>query len=189
MLTTGLDNLEHCLLAIRNLFLVLRSELPDADQQPDPYGDELRAAFAVVLHDVGDCLRAFGSLVVAEAEDREEETEQALAESLDILRETNAILTELIMVDAQEKNTASWLLRGSILAAVEQVLAQLDLENRARTHQAWKERAGPPATGPAAVADRRGPAAPGTALSRADSAAVASCVDSRWTWPCGRTPR
>ena len=117
----------------------LRSELPDAEQQPDPYGDELRAAFAVVLHDVGDCLRAFGSLVVAEAEDREEETEQALAESLDILRETNAILTELIMVDAQEKNTASWLLRGSILAAVEQVLAQLDLENRARTHQAWKD--------------------------------------------------
>jgi hypothetical protein len=139
ILTTGLDNLEHCLLAIRNLFLVIRSELPDADQQPDPYGDELRAAFAVVLHDVGDCLRAFGSLVVAEAEDREEETEQALAESLDILRETNAILTELIMVDAQEKNTASWLLRGSILAAVEQVLAQLDLENRARTYQAWKD--------------------------------------------------
>jgi hypothetical protein len=139
ILTTGLDNLEHCLLAVRNLFLVLRSELPEADQQPDPYGDELRTAFAVVLHDVGDCLRAFGSLVVAEAEDREEETEQALAESLDILRETNAMLTELIMVDAHEKNSASWLLRGSILAAVKQVLAQLDLENRARTHQAWKE--------------------------------------------------
>ena len=118
---------------------VLRTLSTNADGRTDEpllNGDELRAAFAVVLHDVGDCLRAFGSLVVAEAEDREEETEQALAESLDILRETNAILTELIMVDAQEKNTASWLLRGSILAAVEQVLAQLDLENRARTHQA-----------------------------------------------------
>jgi hypothetical protein len=38
VLTTGLDNLEHCLLAIRNLFLVLRSELPDAEEQPTRTG-------------------------------------------------------------------------------------------------------------------------------------------------------
>ena len=92
----------------------------------------------MVLHDVADCLRAFGSLVVAEAEDREEETEQALADSLEILRETQAILTELIMVDVAH-NTGSWLLHGSILAAVEQVLAQLNLDNRARVHRSWKE--------------------------------------------------
>jgi hypothetical protein len=138
VLATGLDTLEHCLLAIRSLFLVMLTQLPSEQHEPDPYGDELRAAFAVVLHDVADCLRAFGNLVVAEAENREEETEQALAESLDILRETQAILTELITVDAQH-NTATWLLQGSILAAVEQVLAQLNLENRARVHQAWKE--------------------------------------------------
>jgi hypothetical protein len=138
VLASGLDSLEHCLLAIRSLFLVMLTQLPAEEQEPDPYGDELRAAFAVVLHDVGDCLRAFGSLVVAEAEDREEETERALAESLEILRETQAILTELIMVDVQH-NTASWLLHGSILAAVEQVLSQLNLDNRARMHQSWKE--------------------------------------------------
>jgi hypothetical protein len=138
VLRTGLDTLEHCLMAVRSLFLVMLTQLPSQQHEPDPYGDELRAAFAVVLHDVADCVRAFGSMVVAQAENREEETEQALAESLDILRETQAILTELIMVDAQE-NTGSWLLHGSILAAVEQVLAQLNLENRARVHNAWKE--------------------------------------------------
>jgi hypothetical protein len=138
VLTTGLDALEHCLLAIRSLFLVMLTQLPTQEHEQDPYGDDLRAAFAVVLHDVADCLRAFGNMVVAQAENREEESEQALAESLDILRETQAILTELIMVDARD-NTASWLLHGSILAAVEQVLAQLNLESRARVHQAWKE--------------------------------------------------
>ena len=139
VLSTGLDNLESCLLAIRGLFQVMLTQLPsEEDAANDQYGEELRSAFAVVLHDVADCLRAFGHLVVAEAEDRKEETEQALTESLDILRETQAILTELIMVDAQH-NTASWLLHGSILGAIQQVLAQLDLESRSRVHQAWKE--------------------------------------------------
>lgn len=156
ILSTGLDTLEHCLLAVRALFVVLKSELPpeeddeasrtESDQHSDaadedlddPYGEELRRAFAVVLHDLGDCLRGFGGLVVAEAQGREQETEQALSESLDILRETQAILVELFMVDA-EGNRSSWLLRGSILAAVEQVLARLNLEARARVHRAWKE--------------------------------------------------
>ncbi|MGO4598294.1 FUSC family protein [Terrabacter sp. 2RAF25] len=138
VLASALDTFEQCLLAIRALFTVLLAELPPESTPDDPYGDELRSAFAVVLHDSADCLRAFGGFVVAESEGREQDTEQALAESLDILRETQAILTELILVRARE-DTSSWLLRGSILAAVEQVLARLDLEDRARVHQQWKE--------------------------------------------------
>lgn len=138
VLASALDTFEQCLLAIRALFTVLLAELPPESAPEDPYGDELRSAFAVVLHDTADCLRAFGGFVVAESEGREQDTEQALAESLDILRETQAILTELILVRARE-DTSSWLLRGSILAAVEQVLARLDLEDRARVHQQWKE--------------------------------------------------
>ena len=139
VLGTGLDTLEHCLRATRALFAVVQAEVPKAGEPADdPYGDELRTAFAVVLSDVADGIRAFGGLVVAEAEGRMEEAEQALAASLEILRETKAILTELIMVDARE-NPSSWLLRGSILAAVEQVLDQLDLEDRARLHAKWQE--------------------------------------------------
>jgi hypothetical protein len=138
VLGTGLDTLEHCLLDIRSLLTVISAEIPAEERPDDPYGEELRAAFAVVLHDAADCLRAFGSLVVAEAEQREHETEEALAESLEILRETQAILTELIMVRVQD-NPSAWLLRGSILAALRQVLARLDLEDRARLHRALKE--------------------------------------------------
>ena len=139
VLASGLDTLEHALLSVRALFAVVLTELPNASStRDDPYGAELRTVFAVVLRDTAECLRGFGNLVVAEADDREEETERALGQSLDVLRETQAILTELIMVDAQE-NTASWLLRGSILAAVEQILSRLDLEDRARLHRTWKE--------------------------------------------------
>jgi hypothetical protein len=138
VLSTGLQTMESCLLAIRALFVVLLAELPTEDKPDDPYGEELRAAFAVVLHDAADCIRAFGGLVLAEVEGREEEAERSLDESLDILRETQAILTELIMVNTQD-NKSSWLLRGSILAAVEHLLNQLNLEDRARARQQWKD--------------------------------------------------
>jgi hypothetical protein len=138
ILASGLLTLESCLLATRALFAVLLAEVPTEDRPDDPYGEELRAAFAVVLHDAADCVRAFGSLVLAEVEEREEEAERHLDESLDILRETQAVLTELMMVDPQE-NKSSWLLRGSILAAVEHLLNQLNLEDRARARQQWKD--------------------------------------------------
>lgn len=139
MLASGLDTLEHALLSIRALFAVVLTELPNATStRDDPYGADLRTVFAVVLRDTAECMRSFGDLVVAEAEDSEEETEQALGQSLDMLRETQAILTELIMVDAQA-NTSSWLLRGSILAAVEQILSRLNLEDRARLRRRWME--------------------------------------------------
>jgi hypothetical protein len=138
VLASGLRTLESCLLSIRALFTVLLAELPTEDRPDDPYGEELRAAFAVVLHDAADCIRAFGSLVLAEVEEHEEEAERSLDESLDILRETQGVLTGLMMVDPQE-NKSSWLLRGSILAAVEHVLDELSLEDHARARQQWKD--------------------------------------------------
>jgi hypothetical protein len=137
VLASGLRTLEGCSLATRALFTVLLAELPTEDRPDDPYGEELRAAFAIVLHDAADCIRAFGSLVLAEVEEREEEAERSLDESLDILRETQAVLTELMTVDPQE-NKSSWLLRGSILAAVEHVLDELNLDDHAHARQQWK---------------------------------------------------
>jgi hypothetical protein len=139
VLGTALDTLEHCLLDIRGLLAAISAEAPVEEQPDDPFGEELRAAFAVVLHDAADCLRAFGGLVIAEAEDREDETEEALAQSLEVLRETRAILTELMMVNAPD-NSPAWMLRGSILAALGQVLTRLDLEERARLHRTLKDR-------------------------------------------------
>jgi hypothetical protein len=138
VLASGLDTLESCLLAIRALFTVLLTELPTEDRPDDPYGEELRAAFAVVLYDTADCIRAFGSLVLAEVEGHEEEAERSLDESLDILRETQTVFTELMTANFQD-NKSSWLLRGSILAAVEHVLDELNLEDHARARQQWKD--------------------------------------------------
>lgn len=70
----------------------------------------------------------------AEAQDAEVEVERSLAESMDVAGEARAILTELLMVDPREQTTL-WLLRGSILSAVDHVLVPLKLEDRARLRQ------------------------------------------------------
>jgi hypothetical protein len=92
-----------------------------------------------VLSDVADCLRGFGELVRAEAEGNLEEAERALASSLEILRETRAILSELL-ISRPSSDAGLWLLRGTILAAVEQVLVELDLERRVRQREEWQRR-------------------------------------------------
>lgn len=135
LLRSGLDALDRTIISLRAMFQSLEDEIPVTTGHPSArdvgYDEELRGAFSVVLIDMGDAIEAFGTLVVAEAEQRTVEAEDALGETLEILRETRAILTDLYFVDGRE-NPSAWLLRGSVLAGVEGVLRHLDVEDRAR---------------------------------------------------------
>lgn len=134
VLRAGLDSLDRSLLAIRALFATMYMEAPEHETPDDGYGEQVRPAFAVILGHVADCLDGFGALVQAEAENAEVAVERNLAESLDGAGEARAILAEMLLVDPREE-TSLWLLRGSILSAVDQVLDALKLEDRARLHE------------------------------------------------------
>ncbi|MCI2240468.1 hypothetical protein MO973_33825 [Paenibacillus sp. TRM 82003] len=140
VLRSGLEALDSSLLALRALFVAMRQEAPAHAAGDDGYGQEVRAAFAVVLTEVAACLDEFGALLEAEASGVEAEVEQRLAQSLERAGEARATLTELLLVDAREQ-TSLWLLRGTVLLAVEQVLTPLDLETRARVRaeRPWRE--------------------------------------------------
>ncbi len=137
-LRSGLAALESTVLSVRVMFQTLQDQLPPSSGGPPGHDEELRGAFSVVLLDMADAAEAFGTLVVAEAQGRRIEAEDALAETLEILRETRAILTELYFVDGRG-DPSTWLLHGSILAAVEGVLGHLDVEERARQRHATVE--------------------------------------------------
>ncbi len=64
-----------------------------------------------------------------------------LAEALETLRETRARLTEFLLVDPQQDSDL-WELRGSLLAAVARVLAELDVKERSRQRERWLRDAG-----------------------------------------------
>jgi len=131
VLRTGLESLDQSLFAVRALYFTMQREAPQGTTPDDGYGYEVRAAFAVLLEHVADSVDAFGELVDAEAREADEEVGRTLAGSLEASGEARAILTDLLMVDAQEQ-TSLWLLRGSILVAVEQTVEPLRLQDRAR---------------------------------------------------------
>ena len=142
-LRAALDRLERCLAAERSLIVVIGREAPaPAAESERSFSPELRRAFAVVLDDVADALRGFGDLVAAEfGGGNVDRIGELLEQTLDVVRETRAVLTELVLLDVDPRQqTDLWMLQGSVLAAVEQILLQLDLEQRERSSEAWLNR-------------------------------------------------
>ena len=139
ILRSGLDALEHSVVSLRALFRSIADGIAEGEaQEAEPaYNPELLAAFGGLLHDLAGSIRAFGALVRAEADPTAPGTDAALAGALETLRETRAFLTELLLVDARSDPT-SWLLRGSLLAAVERVLRELDLDERRHRREQWE---------------------------------------------------
>lgn len=131
ILRSGLDALDRSLFAVRGLYFLMHKEAPDVSTLDDGYGEDVRAAFAVLLEHVADSVEGFGALVQADAEGADEEVDESLALSIDASGEAMAILTDLLMVDPRDE-TSLWLLRGSILVAVGQAIEPLRLQDRAR---------------------------------------------------------
>ncbi len=104
-LRSGLDALEHSAVALRAVFRSLgdrESSLDPADADPvaQSFDDEdLRGAFAVLMSDLANAIRSFGTLVRAEVDEADQPHADELAAALDAVREARVRLTELLLVD------------------------------------------------------------------------------------------
>lgn len=134
ILRSGLDALDRSLFAVRGLYFTMHKEAPEISTLDDGYGHDVRAAFAVLLEHVADSVEGFGDLVQADAEGADAEVDRNLTASINASSEAMAILTDLLMVDPRDE-TSLWLLRGSILVAVQHAVEPLRLEDRARLRQ------------------------------------------------------
>ncbi|MDQ2738239.1 MAG: hypothetical protein M3Y35_06420 [Actinomycetota bacterium] len=68
-----------------------------------------------------------------------------MGRTLEAVRETRAVLAELMTLDVDPRErTDLWLLQGSMLAAVDQILRQLDWERTDHSTQSWLTRNGLP---------------------------------------------
>jgi hypothetical protein len=144
-LRSGLDALEHSAVALRAVFRSIADRagaVPDTDTDgtdldavPSEFHDEdLRAAFATIMTDLSRAVSTFGRLVRAEVDDADTPHTGELAEALAAVGEARVRLTELLLVDPQVA-PGLWQLHGSLLAGVERVLAELDVEERTRRRQ------------------------------------------------------
>jgi hypothetical protein len=139
--------LEHSAVALRAVFRSIAEgaggalAVPDsepADENEDE--QDRRHAVAALLSDLARSITAFATLVRAEADQQGEAHTEELAEALDAVREARARITELMLVDPSDA-LGLWQQRGSLLAGVERVIAELDLEELARRRERHRREA------------------------------------------------
>ncbi len=140
-LRSGLDSLEHSAVALRAVFRSIADRVGalasdvEVDRIPDEFqDDDLREALGVLMADLAESVRSFGALIRAEVDEAGEPHNAELAGALDAVREARVRLTELLLVDPRAA-PGQWQLHGSLLAGIERVLAELDVEERARRRE------------------------------------------------------
>jgi hypothetical protein len=142
-LASAVARLDRALAAQRMLIVAIGRQAPvQASASAGPSEGDLSSAFAVALDDVANGLRAFGDLVQAEyGRVRTDRADEAFERTLDAVREARAVLTELTLLDVDPRGqTELWMLHGSVLAAIGQVVAQLDVEQAERRTEPWLDR-------------------------------------------------
>lgn len=143
----GLDALEHSVVALRAVFRSIAEgaggalAAPDSEQTDENEDEQdRRQAVAALLSDLARSIAAFATLVRAEADQQGEAHTEELAEALDAVREARARITELMLVNPNEA-FGLWQQRGSLLAGIERVVAELDLEELARRRERHRREA------------------------------------------------
>lgn len=136
LLRDGLADLERALLASRQLFYVMQAEAPQDPNPDDGYGDQVRRIFSIVLREVGLAIGGYGELLTAEVAGDAEQVRIRYEATIAILRQTRARLTDLMLVDPDQ--TSLWLMRGSILSAIDQIMQHLDAATHNERHDLWR---------------------------------------------------
>jgi hypothetical protein len=136
VLRDGLEALEHAAVAIRTMFRSVAdavAQLPAEGDAAD-YAADVRSAFALLLGDLGDAIRSFGRLVRAEVDQDPTIAEVEHATSLEALREARARVAELLLIGPRD-DPEFWALNVAVLATVERVLRELDVEEHVRLQE------------------------------------------------------
>ncbi|MFD9597949.1 aromatic acid exporter family protein [Kitasatospora sp. NPDC059973] len=131
VLRTGLDTLEICVVVIR----VLARSLTDLAKRRAPgerlFPADVAVALEELLSHLGGALVSFAVLVTTQVSRNAEEAERRLTSELAAAWASRENVAHLLLLRVQEHPEA-WQLHGSLLAEVDRILDELDLEHRSR---------------------------------------------------------
>ncbi len=138
LLRGGLDTLERSVLATRQALLLMR---PDADADAEEpsgraYSDDVRLQFAIVLGAMGEAIEKYDALIEAEVLGGVKEAEVELTDALAAVRAARFDLSSVMIADPSQDEL--WVRRGSLLAVIDQVIAELDLDQYLNTRDSWR---------------------------------------------------
>jgi len=131
VLRTGLDTLEICVVVVR----VLARSLTDLAKRRHDDEPLFPQQVAVVLEElfahIGAALVSFAVLVTTQVSRNGGEAESRLTEELAAAWSARERVAQLMLLQVQQHPEA-WQLHGSLLAEVDRILDELDLEHRSR---------------------------------------------------------
>jgi hypothetical protein len=131
MLRTGLDTLEICVVVVRVLTRSL-TDLAKRRQGKEPlFATDVAHGLEQVFRHLGEALVNFAELVTAQVSANAQHAEEELAEQLAAAWTSRDETAQLLLARVQ-LHPHAWQLHGAILAEVDRILNELDLEHRSR---------------------------------------------------------
>ena len=129
VLRTGLDTLEICAVVLRVLARSL-TDLAKARTDERMFPEDVAALLMELFDQISDAIESFAMLITTPLAAGAEEAEDRLAEALAFSRATRDRVADLLLASVQE-HPRQWQLHGSLLAEVDRILDELDIDKRA----------------------------------------------------------
>ncbi|WP_269858593.1 FUSC family protein [Streptomyces sp. RPT161] len=131
ILRSGLDTLEVCVVVLRTLCRSLSDLSMERSQQESVYEDELSAELDHLLTHIADAVHSFGQLISAQVTAGAERAEAELEQALHDAREDRDHIAALLRAEAQQ-HWERWQLHGALIASIDRLLDELDVEKRSQ---------------------------------------------------------
>ncbi|MFC8258005.1 aromatic acid exporter family protein [Streptomyces sp. NPDC057291] len=129
VLRTGLDTLEICAVVLRVLARTL-TDLAKARTEESLFPEDVALSLRELFAQMAEAIESFSTLITTPVSANAEEAESRLAAALASSRATRDVVADLLLEDVQE-HPREWQLHGALLAEVDRILDELDIDKRA----------------------------------------------------------
>lgn len=128
VLRTGLDTLEICTQAVRVLSRTMNDLAAQRTEEP-VFPEEVAAAVGALFEHLARAVQNFAILITTQVSTSAEEAEARLVEEFEASRELRDLVA-FMLLDRVQEHPRQWQLHGTLLATVDQMLTELDVERR-----------------------------------------------------------
>ncbi|MEV7382506.1 aromatic acid exporter family protein [Streptomyces lydicus] len=128
VLRTGLDTLEISVVVIRTVCRTL-TDLAKARTDEPLFSEDIASALRELFGHMARAVESFAVLITTQVSANAEEAESQLVRELAASRESREVVAHLLL-DGVQQHPREWQLHGALLAEVDRILDELDVEKR-----------------------------------------------------------
>ncbi|WP_344494069.1 FUSC family protein [Streptomyces enissocaesilis] len=128
VLRTGLDTLEICAVVLRTVCRTM-TDLAKARTEESLFAPDIADALRELFTHMARAVESFAVLITTQVTVNAEEAEERLVKELAASRASREIVAHMLLAGVQE-HPRQWQLHGALLAEIDRILDELDVEKR-----------------------------------------------------------